>query len=480
MRLQTMRIHTNRPFWVRQASDESDLTTMSNVLDLVDQTVFLGERATGATSLGQCVWVYDRAIDIAALRQFHHHLQRGRLSRRIERSPLPFGRHRWVSPSDPSDLEIVATPRPREAFDAWLSEQTAIPLDAEHGPGWHLAVLPFTDGGAGVSLVVSHCLADGLGGCLAVVEAACGYDNAISWPAAGSRRRWRALREDARQTARDIPGIGRAVVAAARFARRNRGRARSATPLPSAPPASPAGPDEFITLPMATIFVDADEWDACADLLGGTSNTLLAGLAARLAQRVGRVTADGSVTLAMPVNDRTADDTRANAVTNVDVTVDPAPATTDLREMRAAIKQALIRHREVPDQRWALLPLVPLLPKRLFRRMVSVAAGGATSVVSSNLGALNPATNRPDGTDADYFTMKSLYPGITKATMHRAGGVLALLSGRAHGQVFVSVLAYQPGGSNDDLRQDLSNTLNDFSLTGTTGWRRPTPVGGAQ
>jgi diacylglycerol O-acyltransferase / wax synthase len=141
--------------------------------------------------------------------------------------------------------------------------------------------------------------------------------------------------------------------------------------------------------------------------------------------------------------------------------------------MRAAIKQALIGHREVPDERWALLPVVPLLPKRLFARMVRVAAGGATSVVSSNLGALNPGTNRADGTDADYFAMKSLYPGITKSTMHRAGGVLVLLSGRAHGQVFVSVLAYRPGSSKDDLRQDLSNTLNDFSLAGTTGWRRP-------
>jgi hypothetical protein len=336
-------------------------------------------------------------------------------------------------------------------------------------------VLPFTDGGAGVSLVVSHCLTDGLGVCLAVVEAACGHDNAINWPAAASRRRWRALREDARQTARDTPAIGRAFVAAARLARHNRGSAGSATPRPL-----PAAADERITLPMATIFVDADEWDARAHVLGGTSNALLAGLAARLAQRVGRVTADGSVTLAMPVNDRTADDTRANAVTNVDVTVDPAPATTDLREMRAAIKQALIRHREVPDERWALLPLIPLLPKRLFRRMVSVATGSATSVVSSNLGSVDPATNRPDGTDADYFAMKSLYPGMTKATMHRAGGVLALLSGRAHGQVFVSALAYQPGSSNDDLRQDLSNTLNDFSLTGTTGWRRPTPVRRAQ
>src|ERR1700748_1531637 len=122
MWLQIQRIHTTRSFCVRHASDESGLTKMSNVLDLVDQTVFLGERATGATSLLQCVWVYDRAIDIDGLRQFHQHLRRGRLFRRIERSPLSFGRHRWVSPSDASDLEIVEMPRPREEFDTWLSE----------------------------------------------------------------------------------------------------------------------------------------------------------------------------------------------------------------------------------------------------------------------------------------------------------------------------------------------------------------------
>ncbi len=125
---------------------------MSNVLDLYDQTYFSFERAAGVTNLLQCVWVYNRAIDIDGLRRFHQHLQQGLLSRRIERSPLPFGRHRWVSPSGQSELEIAATPRPREEFDAWLDEQANTPLDAEHGPGWHLAVLPFTDGGAGAEL----------------------------------------------------------------------------------------------------------------------------------------------------------------------------------------------------------------------------------------------------------------------------------------------------------------------------------------
>jgi hypothetical protein len=445
---------------------------MSNVLDLVDQTFF---RLGQAAGVGQSVWVYNRPVDIDGLRRFHQHLQRGRLSRRIERSPLRFGRHRWVSPRDLHELEI-ATPRAREEFDAWLGEQANTALDAEHGPGWHLAVLPFNDGGAGVSLIVTHCLTDGIGGCLAVVEAACGYDHAINWPAAGSRPRWRALREDARQTVQDIPGIRRAVVAAARSAKRNRTSAGSAASAPSKalskPPAPIAGADELITLPTATAFLDGDEWDARAHSLGGTSNTLLAGLAARLAQRVGRVGADGSVALAIPVNERIADDTRANAVTMVDITVDPAPAARDLREIRAATKQALIR-REVPDERRTLLPLVPLLPQRLIKRMVGVATGGATNVVvASNLGAAPAAVNRPDGTDADYIAELSRYPGVTKALMHQLGGLLVVHSARVNRQVFVSVLAYQPDRphSNDDLWQGLSSALSDFSLTATTGW----------
>jgi hypothetical protein len=196
---------------------------------------------------------------------------------------------------------------------------------------------------------------------------------------------------------------------------------------------------------------------------------------------VGRVTADSWATPSIPVNQRTADDTRANAITNVDITVDPALAATDLREIRAATRRALIRHREVPDERWALLPLVPLLPQRLLRRLVGVATGGTTNVVSSNLGAAPLAVNRPDGTDADYFAMKSLYPGVTTAIMHRTGGVLALLSGRVHRQVFVSVLAHQPDrpNSNDDLWRDISSSLSDFSLTATTGGPCPVSVAGA-
>ncbi len=318
---------------------------MSNVLDLLDQTMFDYAQASGSTTRLQCVWVYNRPVDIDGLRQFHAHLERGRLSRCIAHSPLPFGRSRWVAPDNSAELEIAVAARPREAFDGWLDEQSNSPLDCEHGPAWHLALLPFTDGGAGVSLTIDHCLIDGVGLWEAVADAALGRDDPIDWPDAASRGRWQALREDARQTVSDIPAMSRAVIAAMKLGRSSRNGATAAAPPATDTPPPPSETDESHNLPTATIFVNADEWDARARSLGGTSNTLLVGLATRLAQRAGRVATDGSVVVTLPVNERTPDDTRANAISGVLATVNTESATTDLREIRAAVKQALIRHR---------------------------------------------------------------------------------------------------------------------------------------
>lgn len=452
-------------------SDTDTVPKMSNVLDVLDQRTFDLGLAIGVNSLLQSAWIYDRPVDIEGLRQFHDHLRRGRLSRVIERSPLPFGRHRWVASDNSSELEIVETPRPREEFDDWLSEQINTPLDCEGGPGWHLAVLPFTDGGSGVSLVVSHCLIDGVGLCEALADAALGRDDPISWPAAESRGRWRAVSQDAWQTVRDIPAMARGVVAAIRLARRSQEGAAAATPATSPTTDSPAPAalsGESVPVPMATVLVDADEWDSRAEALGGTSNTLLVGLAARLAHRAGRVGADGSVVVMMPVNQRADGDTRANARSSVAVTVDPALATTDLREIRAAVKEALTRHGQVPDEEHAVNAIIPLLPKRFLGATSRV--GSPNQVGSSNLGVVNPAASRVDGTDADHFAVKVLpYLGLTEAMLHRFGGTQSFLSGRANGQVFVSAHSYLPGGtnSNECLQQNLSSALSDFSLIGT-------------
>ncbi|MEV3903896.1 hypothetical protein AB0K11_16355 [Mycobacterium sp. NPDC050551] len=434
---------------------------MTNVLEPLDQAVFDIERATGTANLLQCAWILPGPVNRPGLELFHERLRRGVLvSRRIERSALPFGRHRWVASSRASDIEFVSSARPRGEFSDWLNEQPSITLDPEHGPGWHLAALPFTDGGSGVSLVISHCLTDGIGLCESLVSAVGDRDVGRTWPEAASRKRSRALREDLRQVVRDAPAIRRAGAAVFRMGRQRREAAGSTTPPER------TGGDEMVVIPRATILVDAGDWDSRAEALGGTSNTLLAAFAARLASGLGRVTPDGFVTLDMPVNERTLEDTRAGAVRDAHVTVDPRSATSDLREMRAAIKHALIQHKDSVDDEMALMPLVPLLPQRVVRRMVNVVHGSATRVLSSNLGAIDGSANRPDGTEADYFAMMWKYPHVTRKLLHLGGGILALLSGRLHGSVFVSVFAYQPGHSNDQLPQRLLDTLREFSLTG--------------
>ena len=142
----------------------------------------------------------------------------------------------------------------------------------------------------------------------------------------------------------------------------------------------------------------------------------------------------------------------------------------------------MTRSAEQPDERWTLLPLVPLAPERLRRQWVGAATNSAASVGASNVGLVNPAVNRPDGTEADHFAMKSLRSSMTTAMLQQQGGLLSVLSGRAHGQIFVSVVAYQPDryNSNDDLGQHISSVLSDFSLTATTGWECPRAVEAAR
>ena len=74
---------------------------------MLDQAFFDGHRATGQNEVLQGVWIYEHAIDFDGLKRIHHNLGYGLLGRRIERSPLPFGRHRWVADRGPSDIDIV-------------------------------------------------------------------------------------------------------------------------------------------------------------------------------------------------------------------------------------------------------------------------------------------------------------------------------------------------------------------------------------
>ena len=437
---------------------------MDNRLAHMDQVSFLGLRALGYGTLVQVVWIYNRPINMDGLRRFHYNLGYSLLGRRIERSPLPFARDRWVTSRGPADIDIAPAPQPRAALNDWAYERACKPIDPELGPGWHLGVLPLQDSGAAISLVASHTLVDGLGVCEVITDAVEGLIRELDYPLPGSRRLGRALVEDGWQTLASIPEMARAAKAGLRLARRD--FAASAAGTPPAPQS--AREPERVVVPTLAAHVDVADWDLCAQRLGGTSNTLFAAVAARLGVRLGRRLPDGSVTLAFPVGERVADDTRGNALTFASITVDPTHAATDLGEIRGKLKLALTERAVQANELLAPLPLAALTPKWAARRLVGVGLGSAALPIGcSNLGLLNPAVIRPDGTEADYTYGRLIEPGISRRTLEAIGGQLFVASGRTPGKVFVTVTAFQPGRSNstEELRELVFQTFTEFGLS---------------
>jgi len=473
----SIRIRRARAYVKRRASKGD--ARPDNRLALVDHALFAQHRAIGRNVVIQVVWIYEHAIDFDGVRRFNRNLGEGFVGRRIERSSLPFARHRWVADRGPSDIEIAECARPRAELGDWADKRAQLPTDPELGPGWHIGVLPLTDGSTAVSLVISHYLIDGFGLALTIADAVLSNRRDLGYPQLGSRSRPRGVVRDARQTAQDLPEVGRALLAAARLARRR--RHDSAQSPASRPVALPEGDyDDVVAVPLITVHIDLDDWDARAKALGGTTDTLIAGLAAKFGEHMGRRRAgDGAVTLQLPVSERTMGDTRAIAVSYARLSVDPTRVTADLRDLRGAIKQALTTLRETPDESLQLLPLAPFAPKRALKRMAdATVADPDLPVFCSNLGDLGLVVYALAHNDAESATISAhLYPlhlirvigqDITRGWLERAGGQLTLQSWRIGGKIAITVEAYQPGAENTKaaLRELTARTLAEFDLAG--------------
>lgn len=435
-----------------------------NTLAYIDQASFLGLRALGHGPVIQYIWIYEHDVDLSALRRFHRNLGRGLLGRRIERSPLPFGRHRWLAWPGPADLELATVAVPRPQVPHWLDEQAALPIDPERGPSWRLAVQPLAEGGAAVSLVLSHTVADGVGGIVAVVAAANGIETNLGYPAAGRSGKLAALLADSRQLVRDVPAMVRAAVALSRLARARRNDISSSVRETRG---TGGEPDRPVALATATAYVDTGQWDVRAAELGGTPTSMFIGLTARLGGRLGWVDGRGRVGVTVPVNERTDGDTRGNALTQVAMTVDPDQVCGDLRGVRADLKAALTTLGEARHELLTPLPLVPLVPRAVARRLEGMVI--RTGVIgSSNLGELDPAANRPDGTDAEFFAVR-MSENLTLADVRRTdGSFFPVVTGRVNGQIFISVGYTNAAGTTAraELIQCVRDTLADFGLSG--------------
>jgi hypothetical protein len=315
--------------------------------------------------------------------------------------------------------------------------------------------------------VLSHCLMDGGAAIAMVVDAVRGVRTHDGFRPPRSRKTLTALRSDARQVARDVPELCRTIGAAARFAYARRSdvaasRSRFRT--------TPSGPDSAVVLPAVSAILDTVDWDARAADSGGTSYSLLAGFAAVLGARFGRArSSDGRVSLLIAISDRDGtDDRRANAMKIASAELDPAAAPTDLAAARDVIRAALKQVRDDADEKHALLPITPFVPRRAVVRTADVVFGDLP-VSCSNLGDVPPEVIRPDGTDAAYVMFKPVEQGVTRHPLESIGGQLVVAAGRVAGSVSIGVVGYVPGAPNDRewLCANVAEALDEFDLKGT-------------
>jgi hypothetical protein len=413
--------------------------------------------------------VYDRDVNIDELRVFNRNLGAGLLGRRIERSPVPFGRHRWVVGGRSPDIDLTAACRPRADIGAWIEERARISVDPEWGPTFHLGGLPLDDGGTAISLVASHCVADGLGLATAIAEAVKGESRDFGYLQAHSRGRWRAVSEDLADAVLALPDVIRALIATLLILLRLTPDAKT---KPTAPyRGSEGGDDDEVEVGSVTMQTDAAAWDTRARELSGSTNTLCIAFAARLAHRMGRVQPDGNtVTVVLPVSERTADDDRANALTSITLAVDSEAVLDEMSRVRAEVKSRLISLQQQPNELLAGLPLIPFTPRWLVRHTEGLAmATGQLPVGCSNLGSCDAVVGRIDGGDAAEVSMRLTEQGITRRSLERAGGQLFCGTGTVNGSRFITVSAYRCGAENTvaSTRELAHGALADLHLSAT-------------
>ncbi|WP_118913764.1 hypothetical protein [Mycobacterium shigaense] len=440
-------------------------TPIDNTLTYMDQSYFLFVRALGRGHVIQYIWIYEKGVDLEGLRRFQRNLRHTLVTRLIERSPLPFGRHRWVSYDGSADLDIAVAQRRRDEVWDWVDERSFVAIDPELGPPWHFGVQPLIGGGAAVSLAVSHTTGDAVAGMLAIVDAVNGVRRDFGFPPPRARSRRRALRQDIAVTARSALKLPAAIAGGARLAREEPDdlstSARSTTPASSS-----AVRGERLVVPRVYGYVDARDWDERATALGGTRNVLFAGFSTRLGYRLGRTNHEGSVVLSVAVSDHTDGDTRANSHTVIPVRANANEVTQNLTGLRGALKQAFVELAEAGDVLEAPLALIPFTPRVVVRHVEKWAFNLSRRVGCTNMGEMPPEVNRPDGTEADFFGIRGGEAGITSAILERLGGHLLVSAASLRDRVWFSVASWEPGRTNTKsaLAEVVGAALDDFGL----------------
>ena len=433
-----------------------------DVLCYMDQGSFVALRALGRGPVVQVTWFYDRAIDEAAVREFSERLSGGLLGRLLQRSPLPWGRHRWLANPVPGPVTWFRDPLPRERLPELRRLLLDLPVDPERGPGWRLAVQALEGGGCALTMLVSHTIADMHALSNAIADAMADRRLDCGFPAPSWRWSPVMLARDSVESLRALPAVCRAVAALVR-----RSRKRPASPPRSRVRTSRDDVGPVVDVPLVQVTIDAEERQKRASDAGISSNTLIMAFAARLAFRLGRVDASGRVKLVLPVSDRHSGDRRGNALRSIAVMADPEACCNDPHALQRDLKAALAALVRNGDDFSPLFPLIPYVPLWLARRLEREALGEDLPVGCSLIGELPPDLHRPCGEAS--FLQVSLLERYTAPELERLGGVLFIACYRVGDRLSCTVSAYMPGRvtSRAELMPVVRDALADMDLGGT-------------
>lgn len=453
-----------------QAADERTVhvpradASANDVLGYLDQAFFASLRALGRQPIDYYLWLYRHPLDEASVNRFNQRLAQGFLGRLLQRSPLPWGRHRWVANPVPAPVTWYPDSLPVESLPAWRNSLVELPLDPEHGPGWRLAVQPLVDGGAALALLVSHTIADGKATNQAITDAVAGRPFEPGFPPPSKRWSPANVVRDSMESLRALPDVWRALKA---LVRQPKADPRLAAPAAEPRPWSEGTTGESVEmLPLAQVIMDQQACEARAAKLGVKSNTLVTAVAVQLAFRLGRLGVGRLVELVLPVSDRQPGDWRGNALRTVTIPADPDNCRLDPSTLLESIRAALQSQNRRSDDPSLILPLIPYVPHWLIRRFERKILPTRVPTTCSLIGELHPDMNRPCG-EASLLHISIMEPH-TVSLLERLGGGLFLVGYRLRGRLIITVIGHKPGRVTNcaELRAHVKAALSDLGLDG--------------
>ena len=430
-----------------------------------DQGSFLGLRALGRGPVVQFTWMLARWPDETAVTELNTRLAQGLFARLLQRSPLPWGRHRWVKNAAPPPVTWLSQPHPAGHLYQLQMTLPDLAVNPEKGPGWRLVVQPVSGGGCALSVLVSHTLADGQAAVQTIADALAGRHLEPGYPAPSWRWSPARLLRDVVESLRGLPDAGRALKTLV-----TRPRAASSSSTQGSVEPKRVRHDRSgkpAAVPLTLLDMEADVFERRASELGVAGNTLLAALAVRLAHRMARVDANGRVKLVLPVSDRQPGDARGNALRAINIVAEPETCASNPRTLQRDLRAGLTALLRQGDELSPLLPLIPYVPPWLARHLERMALGSDMPVGCSILGTLPSELEHPCG--AASSLQISLLEQYTVADLDRLGGLLFLVCYRLGGRVFVTASGYAPGRITvrSELAPLVQAALADLGLRGT-------------